>query len=533
MEVVNIQNLYVRQKAPLSVQGCEGLKECVSSLSFSLEEGEALAIVGKNGAGKSLTVMALMDVLPPNLSWHADKRFIAGARPSFMMQNAADCFDPLFTVRHTFWETLPSFFDKVKREHVARQLLDEVGLSHEVLSLYPFEMSGGMLHRLMLALALAPILIETYDGAQATRVLIADEPLTGLDAPARAHFLRRLGELQRKYKFALIYIDHNLASVRALAHKVLVLQEGCAVEYGEARTVFASPQHKATQSFVEAAQSHTLEHIPAPAALRQKELVLACDRVSKSYAVRRGWLCAPQKKALLFDVTLHLHRGEGLGLVGMNGAGKSTLMRILLGLEAFDGGVVSILGQDIVSLLKTSSWRTRIQPVFQHARMAVNERLTVDTIMKEPLCAHGVGVVAQQARVEELLELVGLPQECTRHYPTQLSGGQLQRLCFARALALRPDILLLDEAFTDMDVPTSLYLQEMLVNLQAKHGLAYICISHSMHTLLRLCHNIVLLDEGRIVENFAARDFSAPHRHRVFAQMVRASAQELAPSKML
>ncbi len=541
METVRVKNLWVGAKTDellqgdqiqgsqiqgsqiqgSQIQGSVDTRVCVSRVSFSLKAGETLALVGKNGAGKSLTIMALMDALPPNLWRHAEELIIAGGRPSIMMQNAADCFDPLFTVRHVFWETLPSSFDKATREETARRLLDEVGLAYDVLDLYPFELSGGMLHRLMFALALAPILLEANENAQATRLLLADEPLAGLDVPAKVHFLHRIKELQQKYVFSMIFIDHNFASVQALAHKVLVMHDGVAVEYGDTESVSQKPRHDATQALVHAAREHALERIPHPAGMARDTAspVLYCQSVSKSYARRTAWFRAAQRKTVLSDITFQLQRGEGLGLVGMNGAGKSTLTRLLLGLDACDDGHVSILGEDLSTLLQTSAWRTRIQPVFQHARMAVNERLTVENILKEPLRAHGMGVAAQQDRVEELLALVALPTQCARSYPSQLSGGQLQRLCFARALALKPDILLLDEAFTDMDVATCVHLQDLLLSLQKERGLSYICISHNMHTLLRLCHNIMLLHDGRIGDYFPSAHFTAPERHAVFAQM--------------
>ncbi len=542
MDVLRIKNLSVCEKNTQQ----HSKNTDILRVSFSLSQGETLALVGKNGAGKSLTLMALMNLLPHNLAWKADECFMAGGRPSLMMQNAADCFDPLFTIRHTFWESLPAVRKSVQ-EHFMRTLLDEVELEYNVLSLYPFELSGGMLHKLMLAIALAPLFWkkEEKERVQSSHILLADEALSGLDAPSKRHFLQRIQALQKKYGFAMLFIDHHLAAVEAVAHHILVLEHGRVVEYGTTQALLHKAQHHCTQALIQAAQ----QHLPPPltnaqyASGRERDTpVLQCQSVSKRYPTRRkqctgqvkdpckkqfkdqfknwfkGYVTSNSSLPVLNNVSLQLKKGEFLGLVGANGAGKSTLLHILLGLENFTKGSVHLLGKNMAQLSSHKGWQRHIQPVFQHSRMAVNGRLRIHRILTEPLHAHGM-TTNMHARVDELLELVGLAPYYAQAFPGQLSGGQLQRVCFARALALHPQILLLDEAFTDMDTETRLHMESLLLHLQSTQHLSCIMISHHMPTLLRMCHTLAVLHEGHIVDTFPSHTYTAPHRHVAFSRI--------------
>ncbi len=527
----------------LSVQGVQLSTEqsvLVNGVSLQIGAGESVALMGASGSGKSLTAMALAGLLPLNIRQTQGHIDIQRGRPALIMQNPADCFDPLFRMRSVFHETFCAHMAKKTLPDFIENVLRLVGFTQPdaILQSYPFELSGGMLHRCMIALAVGMVL------AGKTACIIADEPLSGLDAPSKHYMLGLLKRLQQEYGFALLYIDHDLASAAQVAQKVVVMHAGHVVEQGLFAEVIQNPQHAVTQQLVQAynrlQEMHSVTgdtasacaqpcspqeacadvvHVEVQDAPQQnaaaKEVLLRACHVSKSYA----------GKPVLQDVHVELFAGQSLGLVGANGAGKSTLIRILLGLENADAGHVFCGEHAIVKTHAKTAWRKDLQAVFQHARLAVNPRLQAHDILLEPIRANAhvlqlQGKEAEKAKVQELLALVDLPQTFASKYPIHMSGGQLQRLCLARALALQPKIVLLDESLADLDAVVSEQIQEKLQELKRHLGLSFLYISHDIRSVLRLCEQVMVLHEGRIVDTFQQKEFLHMQRHVAFKALL-------------
>lgn len=501
----------------------------VDQVSLSIHAGETLALMGSSGSGKSLTAMAVMGLLPPGVRQEKGHIRIVGGAPALIMQNPGDCFDHLFTVRHTFRETFrdTGCVPRKREEAAMRRRLREVGFTNpeSILPRHPFELSGGMLHRVMIALALA----------RKSPLIIADEPISSLDLPGKARILRLLKNLQARHSFALLYIDHDLTTAACMADRIAVMRHGRIVEQGPARELLRHPEHDHTKELLCAFHASRVrppadeQAAAAPSATQNAKahhpVLLECRNLKKSYGACR-WRRQPGQEVLR-DVNLRLHRGESLAIMGRNGAGKSTLFRLLLGLEKPDSGHVLIMGDDIASpLAHKQSWRRHVQTVFQDSRGAVNPRMAIRDIIEEPLVAHGpASAEDRRKRVAELLSLVELPQSCAGRYPGQLSGGQLQRVCIARALAPRPDILLLDEALTDLDAVVRAQLQDLLESLKNSLGLSLLYVSHDMASAFRLCDRVVVLNEGCLVDEFRPDQHLDADRHESFEHLLRAAAE--------
>ncbi len=492
MPALKVKNLNVHTAQNTLVQG----------VNFTIENGQTLALMGASGSGKSITAMALMDALPPSLHYTAEQINFAGAKPALIMQNPGDCFDPLFKIEHAFLEMLKGPRSEVRAYMF--ELLAEVGLEASAAKCYPFELSGGMLHKVMIALAIAKV---QNGGASC---IIADEPITGLDCASKALLLQHIKILQKKYGFALLYIDHDLSAARLMADNLAIMQNGQIVEHGKMQEVINNPQHAYTKELI----NEHVNTISTPIiSTNNAECILSCKNIQKSY----------KNKTVLQNADLELNRGESLGIVGNNGAGKSTLLKIILGLEKQDSGTVHILNKDIATLNSTDrSWRKAIQAVFQHARMAVNPRLCVHDILMEPLRAHKINT-NEAAQVEELLTMVKLPARYARAYPQQMSGGQLQRLCIARALALKPDILLLDEPLTDLDAVVAESILHMLDDIKKELNITLLYISHDIRSILRLCERVLVLHEGHFVDDFKSHEYQSPERHNAFTTFMKHS----------
>ncbi len=519
----------------LTTAGTENAR-LVDQVSLSIHAGETLALMGSSGSGKSLTAMAVMGLLPPGVRQEKGHIRLAGGAPALIMQNPGDCFDHLFTVRHTFRETFrdTGCVPRKREEAAMRRRLREVGFTkpESILPRHPFELSGGMLHRVMIALALA----------RKSPLIIADEPISSLDLPGKARILRLLKKLQARHSFALLYIDHDLTTAACMADSIAVMQHGRVVEQGAARELLCRPGHDHTRELLRAFRASRVclpaEERPDAApgepqnTAQHSTVLLECRNLKKSYGACR-WRRQPGQEVLR-DVSLCLHRGESLAIMGRNGAGKSTLFRLLLGLEKPDSGHVLIMSDDIASpQARKKNWRRHVQTVFQDSRGAVNPRMTIRDIIEEPLVAHGpASAPDRRKRVAELLSLVELPQSCAGRYPGQLSGGQLQRVCIARALAPRPDILLLDEALTDLDAVVRAQLQDLLENLKNSLGLSLLYVSHDMASVFRLCDRVVVLDEGCLVDEFRPHQHLDADRHASFEHLLRA-ATELADGRHL
>ncbi len=495
-----------------------GTKVLVDDVCFELKSGESLALMGISGSGKSLTAMACVGLLPPNVKMTSGTIDYGEGqkKPALIMQNPADCFDPLFTMRSVFKHSFGSgsFFStsSAEQDTFTQKILRKVGFTNpqDILLRYPFELSGGMLHRIMIALALGRVLLGKAS------CIIADEPLSGLDRVGKVQILRLIKELQQEYALSLLYIDHDLHASKAIAKALAIIHEGRIIEQKNFNDIRESIVHTQTEKLF-AAHERLEQNSPSIHSFSDKSSpLLTVKDLTKSYA----------GKMVLKQINFNLYAGQSLGLVGINGAGKSTLLRLLLGLEQADAGQITCIGHLVENTYNETSWRKNIQAVFQHARLAVNPRFSVAKVLSEPLKAQGLwqkmSKGQRETELEELLSLVDLPLAFINKYPIHMSGGQLQRLCLARALTLRPKILLLDEPLADLDVIVAEHMQKMLINLQNKLKLTFLYISHDLRSMIRLCSTLMVLDNGIIVDKFPSQDFQSSKRHDVFQNLFQA-----------
>ncbi|SAL63281.1 oligopeptide/dipeptide ABC transporter ATPase [Caballeronia terrestris] len=553
----------------LSVTFRAGVKlvEAVKQLSFTVDRGETLAIVGESGSGKSVTSLALMrlvehgggriaggsiafrrrndKVLDLASATNSTMRTIRGADIAMIFQEPMTSLNPVFTVGDQIAEAIALHQHKSHSEArtEALHLLDLVRIpeSKRVFARYPHQLSGGMRQRVMIAMALSckPAL------------LIADEPTTALDVTIQAQILQLIRALQDEMNMGVIFITHDMGVVAEVADRVLVMYRGEKVEEGASDTLFAAPKHPYTKALlaavpklgamhgtdrpakfpiveVEAADvapddasalrpSAAVEAQPQPAVdaastpiLRVRDLVTRFPVKSGIFGRVTGAVHAVER------VSFDLRPGETLALVGESGCGKSTTGRSLLKLVESQSGSIEFNGRDISKLSGPAlqALRRNIQFIFQDPFASLNPRLTVGFSIMEPLLVHNVAKGKEaEARVEWLLEKVGLPAEAAQRYPHEFSGGQRQRIAIARALALNPKVVIADESVSALDVSVQAQIVNLMLDLQRELGVAYLFISHDMAVVERVSHRVAVMYLGQIVEIGPRRAvFEAP-RH--------------------
>jgi len=540
----------------LSVTFRSGAKlvEAVKHLSFTVDRGETLAIVGESGSGKSVTSLALMRLVEHGggriasgsivfrrrndtlidlaSASNAVMRTVRGADIAMIFQEPMTSLNPVFTVGDQIAEAIALHQHKSHGEArtEALRLLDLVRIpeSKRVFARYPHQLSGGMRQRVMIAMALSckPAL------------LIADEPTTALDVTIQAQILQLIRALQDEMNMGVIFITHDMGVVAEVADRVLVMYRGEKVEEAVSETLFAAPKHPYTKALLAAvpklgamngtdrpAKFPILE-VEAPAiapddasALRPSAAVEAQHQPAVDPAsapilrVRDLVTRFPVKSGLFGRVTgavhavervsFDLHPGETLALVGESGCGKSTTGRSLLKLVESQSGSIEFAGRDISSLSGPAlqSLRRDIQFIFQDPFASLNPRLTVGFSIMEPLLVHGVAKGKEaEARVDWLLEKVGLPAEAAQRYPHEFSGGQRQRIAIARALALNPKVVIADESVSALDVSVQAQIVNLMLDLQRELGVAYLFISHDMAVVERVSHRVAVMYLGQIVE---------------------------------
>ncbi len=409
------------------------------------------------------------------------------------------------------------------------------------LARYPFQLSGGMRQRVMIAMALSC----------RPRLLIADEPTTALDVTVQAQVLRLLHALQREYGMGLIFITHDMGVVAEMADRVLVMRDGVKVEEGDVERIFAAPRHPYTRALLNAVPvlgSLAGEALPAPfpeegAAMRPQDTVrsdlppvLDVQGLTTRFDVRRRFRLFAQIHAVE-HVTLSVRHGETLALVGESGCGKSTTGRSIIRLEHPEAGEIRLNGEDVTRLDRAREARLRrgVQYVFQDPFASLDPRLTIGFSIAEPIRTHRLLTgAAVERRVHELLRLVGLPPEHARRYPHELSGGQRQRCCIARALASEPSLIIADEAVAALDVSIRAQVVNLLMELQARLGLAYLFISHDMAVVERVSHRVAVMYLGQIVEIGPRQAVFGDPQHRLYAAAAcRGAGPRSAPARSL
>jgi len=502
--------------------------DVVRGVSFSLHPGETLALVGESGSGKSVTALSILQLLnPTQASWPAGSiryrgtelvganeralRDMRGDRIGMIFQEPMTSLNPLHTVEKQIGEVLFVHKGLDKRAARARtvELLELVGLDRvtERLGAWPHQLSGGQRQRVMIAMALA----------NEPDILIADEPTTALDVTVQAQILDLLGELQQRLGLAILLITHDLNVVRHVAHRVCVMRDGEIRETGTTAEVFERPRHPYTRELLAAEPAGHAGPFDTAAAP-----VLEAVDLRVWFPIRRGVLRRTVDHVKAVDgIDLQLRPGETLGVVGESGSGKSTLALALLRLIA-SKGEIRFRGERIDARTgnRLMALRRHLQVVFQDPYGSLSPRRTVEQIVAEGLIAHGLPV---EDRVATVLAQVELPADCAARYPHEFSGGQRQRIALARALVLEPEVILLDEPTSALDRAVQVQLIELLRELQARLGLAYLFISHDLRVVRALAHRVIVMKDGVAVESGAAAQvFEAPS-HPYTQALMRAS----------
>jgi microcin C transport system ATP-binding protein len=485
--------------------------EAVKRVSLDLAKGETLALVGESGSGKSVTALSILQLLPYPPACHgAESRIlfegqdlvrapprllqaIRGDRIAMVFQEPMTSLNPLHTVEKQIAETL--YLHKGMRGVAARarviELLHLVGLpeAEKRLDAYPHQLSGGQRQRVMIAMALA----------NEPDLLIADEPTTALDVTIQAQILILLQDLQQRFGMALLLITHDLTIVQKVAGRVAVMTKGEIVESGATAEIFARPTHPYTRHLLESApKGSPVRHGATPPVL------LEAKGFKVWFPIRAGVLRRVTGYVKAVDgIDVTVHEGETLGVVGESGSGKTTLGLGLLrlirseGIIQYDGKRLDELGARAMRPL-----RREIQIVFQDPFSSLSPRLSIGQIVEEGLKVHGIGESpqARRALIEEALLAVGLDPGAVDRYPHEFSGGQRQRVAIARALVLRPRLLVLDEPTSALDMSVQAQMVDLLRELQAHHGLAYIFISHDLRVVRALAREVLVMKDGVVVE---------------------------------
>jgi peptide/nickel transport system ATP-binding protein len=506
-----------------------GRRGIVRGISFDVQREQTLGIVGESGSGKSMTVLAATGLLdapgsvvtgssvlaaaadsaPTQLVGASGRllRAVHGGRIGFVFQDPGTSLNPLLTLERQITESLQTHRGLTRRQARARalKLLEAVGLPDPQtrLASYPHQLSGGQRQRVMIAIALA------CD----PELLIADEPTTSLDVTTQAQIIELVRDLQRDFGTAVVWISHDLGVIGQVADYVTVLQDGEAVEQSPILDVFDRPQHPYTKQLLEA-RPLIGGTGPAPAPV-DAPVLLHVDGLDVRFPVT-----TPVGKSIIHavrDVSFSIRRGTTLGLVGESGSGKSTVAAALTGLVKPDAGTATLGATDVFAVrgADEKALRSRISLVFQDPFSSLNSRTRVGVAIAEPLFVHRLvkGKRGRQSRVAELLDLVGLPASFASRYPHELSGGQRQRVSIARALAVEPELLILDESTASLDVSVQARVLHLLAQLQRDLGLTYLFIAHDLAIVQRMSHDVLVMQAGEAVEyRPAAELFASPEQ---------------------
>lgn len=525
--LLDVQDLSVCFKTP------GGSFDAVKHASFSLDKGKSLAIVGESGSGKSVTALSIMQLLPYPLASHPngsikfngqeligrpehEMRKIRGSQIGMIFQEPLSSLNPLHTILRQIGEVieLHQALNKDAVEARVLELLELVGLPQlrDRLGAYPHELSGGQRQRVMIAMALA----------NNPELLIADEPTTALDVTIQAQILELLDELKAKLGMSLILISHDLKVVEKMADHVCVMKNGEIVEQSAKQSLFNAPQHDYTKLLL-AAQPR-----PFHGAVNQNApIIMAGDDIKVHFPVKKSFFGKPTAFVKAVDgVSVSIREKQTLGVVGESGSGKTTLGLALIKLIGSEGRV-TFEGQDITSLSgqPLRDLRAKMQIVFQDPYGSLSPRLSVGQIIGEGLDVHreDLSKADREQLVVEALHDVRLDPETRHRYPHEFSGGQRQRISIARALVLRPRFIMLDEPTSALDVSVQAQIVDLLRELQEKHNLSYMFISHDLRVIRALAHDVLVMKDGKMVEaGPAAQIFEAPQSDYTKALMAAA-----------
>ncbi|SMH48099.1 ABC transporter ATP-binding protein [Maritimibacter sp. HL-12] len=509
----------------------DGLENpAVKNVSFHIEKGETLALVGESGSGKSVTALSTVSLLPDSATVSGSIRYeghellgasatrlraVRGNDVSFIFQEPMTSLNPLHTIEKQLSETImlhQGLKGPALRARIL-ELLDKVGIPNpeERLNAFPHQLSGGQRQRVMIAMALS----------NGPDLLIADEPTTALDVTIQAQILDLLVDLKRAEGMSLLFITHDLAIVRKFADRVCVMKDGEIVETGPTAEVFANPRHPYTRMLISAATAGRPDPVPEGA-----EEIARAENLRIWFPITRGLLRRTVGHIKAVNAAnFSVRAGETVGIVGESGSGKTTLALAVMRLIGSQGPVV-FLGQNIQGLSprELRGIRRDMQIVFQDPYGSLSPRMTAEEIIAEGLGVHGVQPGRNRREmVAEIMAEVGLDPETMHRYPHEFSGGQRQRIAIARAMILRPRLLVLDEPTSALDMTVQVQIVELLRTLQKRHGLAYLFISHDLKVVRALAHKVLVMKSGDIVEAGSADEiFDAPQTDYTRALMAAA-----------
>jgi len=539
----------------IAIDHDEQLRFAVKQLALTVHRGETFALVGESGSGKSMTALALMRLLPEalqvvqgnvlldgqniNALTEMAMQQVRGARVSMIFQEPGTSLNPVMRIGDQLLEAIQAH--TALRGQAARERaihwLNKVGIPEPELRIdhYPFQFSGGQKQRVMIAMALAA----------EPDLLVADEPTTALDVTVQAQILELLADIQKELGMAALMITHDLAIVYQIADTVALMRHGEIVETAPAAEFFKSPKHPYARELFDAIPTFDKRGKPLSAVGQQASAaagevtdnldqssgsVLAVNDLRVGYPIRRGWLRRLVGVTQVVDgVNFELRAGQTLALLGGSGCGKTTvaktLLRLLDGTAVFSGDV-RLGGQDLFAATGAAlkALRTQIQIVFQDPFASLDPRMRVGEILQEGVAALLPDMRAddRQKRVLDLLDRVGLPTDAATRYPHEFSGGQRQRIAIARALAVKPKVLILDEPTSALDVSVQAQILDLLNDLQRESGMAYLFITHNFGVVEYFADDIAIMDAGELVEMGPAADVLHEPKHAVTKRLLHA-----------
>ena len=536
----------------------------VESVSFVIPRERTVALVGESGSGKSVSALAIMGLLPKqnarvaihssieydkrallNLS-RADWQLIRGSRIAMIFQDPMTSLNPVYTVGYQLAEMLRVHKHVNKKEAMDRAcaLLEEVGIPEPKrrVNAYPHELSGGQQQRVMIAMALAC----------EPELLIADEPTTALDVTVQRQILMLLAKLRERRRMAMLFITHDLGLVSEVADQAVVMQKGRVREAGPVRSLFANPQDPYTKALLscrpsielqgkrlltiddwmspDVSEASEFQTINAPQIVVPSDNpLLEVQDLRKVFKRSGAWFKSDDFVAVE-NVSFKLMRGQTVGLVGESGSGKTTVGLCLLRLHQATAGKVLFDGKNLFDMSNTefATYKRRLQIVFQNPYASLNPRFTVGEILNEPMHLHGIGSgpADWEKRSLALLDQVGMPASSLKRYPFEFSGGQRQRIAIARSLSLSPEVVVLDEAVSALDVSVQAQVLNLLKDLQKDLGLSYLFISHDLEVVRYMSDTLLVMNKGEVVEQGSAADIYANPQH-VYTQTLLASVSKL------
>ncbi len=490
-----------------------GAVEVVSQVSFDVAESETMALVGESGSGKTVTALSIPQLLPYPYASHSEGSIklageelvgagatkllaVRGSEIGMIFQEPMSSLNPLQKIGHQVCEMLVRRGKLAKRDVTTRtrELFDLVGLDDSVdVGKYPHELSGGQRQRVMIAMALA---LEP-------KLLIADEPTTALDVTIQKQILDLLKDLQRRLNMALLLISHDLAVVRSLADNICVMKSGNIIEQGEAKAFFQSPKHAYSRELLSA--EFLSPAVKAASDVPRK--IAELDTVHVRYPVGRNWTGKTDFNHAVQGVSLEINAGQTVGVVGESGSGKTTLAMALLRMVNSEGRIL-FLGADLMALSQKDMKEVRreLQIVFQDPFGSLSPRMNVLQIVGEGLRIHEPALTETERndQVSMVLREVGLDPAISDRYPHEFSGGQRQRISIARALILKPKLIVMDEPTSALDVSVQAQIVDLLREVQEKYEVAYLFISHDLKVVRAMAHYLLVMKDGRAIEQGAA-----------------------------